>query len=311
MMERCGMCPRACGARRLAGKTGMCKSGVLPVVASANVHHGEEPPITGARGSGTVFFSGCNMQCVFCQNFPISQLGVGKRMTVTELARKMLGLQKRGAENINFVTPTHFMAQAAHAVFIARRKGLAIPIVWNTSGYESVEPLRLLEGFVDIYLCDYRYATPELAKKFSGAPDYPAVVEPAIEEMLRQVGHFDGQRGVIIRHLCMPGHLDETQKVLERIRQKFGERTTVSFMSQFFPAHRCAEFPEINRRMTEEEMEEARKLLERSGLENGWVQLEYSTPEQGTTPLSPPYEGGEGKGEVVRRLGMERDLAPS
>jgi len=276
LMEECRLCPRACGTARLAGELGVCGSGVRPVVASVALHHGEEPPISGIKGSGTVFFSGCNMKCVFCQNYPISQLGVGKKMHAGELARRMLILQERGAENINFVTPTHFMAQAAHSVYLARRKGLSIPIVWNTSGYESVEALNALEGFVDIYLCDYRYASPALAKRYSAAADYPLVVEPAIREMLRQVGYFDGRRGVIIRHLCLPGHLEETRKVLERIAGEFGAAMPISFMSQFFPAYRTAEYPEINRKLTGGEKSAAWGILKQSGLENGWAQEDFA-----------------------------------
>ncbi len=276
LMANCRLCPRTCGIGRLAGEEGVCKSGVRPMVASATLHHGEEPPISGAGGSGTVFLSGCNMKCVFCQNYPISQLGVGNVMHAGELARRMLALQKNGAENINFVTPTHFAAQAAHAVYLARRKGLSIPIVWNSSGYESVEALKLLAGFVEIYLCDYRYATPELAKLYSAAEDYPSVVEPAIHEMLRQVGYFEGKCGVIIRHLCLPGHLEETRKILGRILCEFGAGMPVSFMSQFFPAHKSAQYPEISRKLDDDEKEAAWEVLAQSGLENGWTQEDFA-----------------------------------
>lgn len=264
-MKNCVLCPRECGTSRLEGAQGVCRSGVYPVVASVNIHHGEEPPISGKRGSGTVFFTGCNLKCVFCQNFPISQLGVGRRMNVSELAGKMLALQNSGAENINFVTPTHFSAQSAHAVYVARRRGLSIPIVWNSSGYESVETVKKLSGFVDVYLCDYRYATPGLAKRYSGAGDYPALVEGAIEEMLSQTR-------VIIRHLCLPGHEAETAKVLERIKTRFGNRVELSLMSQYFPAYKTAEFPEINRKLSAGEKKAALRLLDVYGLENGWVQ---------------------------------------
>lgn len=238
---------------------------MAPVVASATLHRGEEPPISGENGSGTIFYSGCNMRCVYCQNYPISQLGVGDKTKVSELADKMLRLEKAGAENINFVTPTHFAAQSAHAVFVARRRGLSIPIVWNSSGYESTETIRELAGFVDIYLCDYRYVTPELAKRYSGVADYPAVVEEAIEEMLRQAR-------VIIRHLCIPGHIGETEKILGRINERFGNRVELSFMSQYFPAYKTAEFPEINRKLSPKEKRQAWLALERSGLDAGWAQ---------------------------------------
>lgn len=273
LMAECELCPRECGVRRLRGEHGVCRSGVRPVVASTTLHYGEEPPLTGRGGSGAVFFSGCGLKCVFCQNFPISQLGVGNEMTVQKVARRMLALQKEGAENINFVTPTHFAAQAAHAVFLARRQGLTLPVVYNSSGYESVRTLRLLEGFVDVYLCDYRYATPALAGKFSGAPDYPLIVEEAIEEMLRQTGNFDGRRGVIVRHLCLPGHLEETRKVLGRIRKRFGKAMTISLMNQYFPAHKSRRHREINRRLSRFERQQTWEMLNECGLENGWTQV--------------------------------------
>lgn len=275
LMEFCELCPRKCGTARLRGERGFCKSLVRPVIASCTLHFGEEPPISGQKGSGTIFFAGCNMGCVFCQNFPISQLGVGKEMTVRQLADSMMALEKRGAENINFVTPTHFAPQAAHAIFLARAKGFTLPVVWNSSGYESVETLKALEGFVDIYLCDFRYVSKFLAKKYSCAPDYPHVAESAISEMLRQVGCFNGdaRRGVIVRHLCLPGLLEETRKVLTRIKEKFGADIPVSFMTQYFPAYESAKFPEINRRLSIEECEEAGKILRSAGFNNGWEQL--------------------------------------
>ncbi len=268
----CRLCPRDCRTDRSGSKPGYCKSGIKPVVASAALHHGEEPPISGTKGSGTIFFSNCNMSCVYCQNYPISQLGVGNEVSIAGLAEMMLTLQGKGAENINLVTPTHFAAQAVHAVYLARRKGLAIPIVWNSSGYESLETVKLLDGFVDIYLCDYRYAAPETAKKYSNAADYPFAVEDALEEMVRQVGIFDGGRGVIIRHLCLPGHLAETAEILRRIKEKFGPAIPVSFMSQYFPAYRTPDYPEINRGLTAEEWREAKKIFHEAGLQAGWIQ---------------------------------------
>lgn len=274
LMDSCRLCPRACGADRLQGGKGFCRSGIMPVVASANLHHGEEPPISGKGGSGTIFFTGCNMKCVFCQNYPISQLGVGKRMTAAKLADRMLELESRGAENVNFVTPTHFAAQMAHAIYLARKKRFRLPIVYNSSGYESVETLEALEGFVDIYLCDYRYSSPLLAEKYSSARDYPQVVEEAISEMLRQVGHFDGRRGVIVRHLVIPGHIPETKRVINRIKERFGDSTHISLMNQFFPAYQSAKYPEIDRRLNSEERKQAWEILDHAGLESGWVQMD-------------------------------------
>lgn len=281
LMGECRLCPRECATLRIRGAQGVCRAGIRPRVASITRHFGEEPPISGSRGSGTVFFSNCNLRCVFCQNFPISHMRVGKEMTAAQLAEGMLRLQKEGAHNVNFVTPTHYAAQAAHAVYLARRKGFSLPVVWNTSGYERLEALQLLEGFVDIYLCDYRYVTPALAKRYSRAEDYPVLIEPVIEEMLRQVGHFRGERGVIIRHLVMPGHLDETRMILDRILHRFGPQATVSFMTQYFPAHKASGFPPIDRRLAVEEAETALAILAASGLENGWTQEDDNLASEG------------------------------
>jgi putative pyruvate formate lyase activating enzyme len=281
-LSPCVVCPRRCGADRsraaLSGAPkGACRMGYLPMIASWNLHHGEEPPISGTRGSGTIFFSGCPLRCVFCQNFPISQLLNGNEVTVETLAGYMLELQTRGAHNINFVTPTHFVPQMIEALSIAAGKGLGIPVVYNSSGYEDLETLRLLEGVVDIYLPDMKYSDDENAVKYTSAPGYVEINRAAIREMYRQVGDLvlDDQGiarcGLIIRHLVLPGGFAGTRKTLEFIAG-LSPAITVSIMSQYFPAHRAHVIPEISGKLGVEEYEEITEMLEEYGLENGWIQ---------------------------------------
>ena len=277
-LKRCDLCPHLCGVNRLKGETGVCRAGALPRVASANVHWGEEPPISGTRGSGTIFLSGCSLHCRFCQNFPISQLGNGNNMTTRELAAKYMKLQSLGVHNINFVTPTHFLPQILAALYLAVNQGFRLPIVWNSSGYELVTALRLLEGIVDIYLPDMKYAGDEEAVRFSAAPGYREINRSAVKEMLRQVGHlrFDDRgiavRGLVIRHLVLPEGGAGSVETLAWIGENLGRYTHVSLMKQYFPAHEAASIPGINRRLTDGEYDEAVAALEKAGLENGWVQ---------------------------------------
>jgi putative pyruvate formate lyase activating enzyme len=277
-LKRCDLCPHLCGVNRLAGESGVCRAGARPRIASANVHWGEEPPISGTRGSGTIFLSGCSLHCRFCQNFPISQLGNGNDLTTVELAAKYMKLQSLGVHNINFVTPTHFLPQILAALYIAVGKGFRLPIVWNSSGYERVDVLRLLEGIVDIFLPDMKYSGDEEAVRFSSAPGYRDINRAAVREMLRQVGHLqvddDGValRGLVIRHLVLPCGGAGSVETMAWIGENLGRETYVSLMKQFFPAHEAAQVVGINRRVTEEEYEEAVAALEEAGLENGWVQ---------------------------------------
>jgi len=279
-LAACDLCPHACGVNRMAGEVGLCESGKLPRIASANVHRGEEPPISGKRGSGTIFLSGCTLNCKFCQNFPISQLRNGTDLTVGELADKMVGLQKKGVHNINFVTPTHFTPQILAALYLAIRKGFRIPIVWNTSGYENLETLALLDGVVDIYLPDMKYCSNEVALRLSGARGYTEANRQALSEMLRQVGHLEcdedsiALRGLIVRHLVLPLGQSGSPETLSWIAQHLGIETHIALMSQYFPAHVAAETPGIERRITSEEYAEAVDALEELELENGWVQEE-------------------------------------
>jgi putative pyruvate formate lyase activating enzyme len=277
-LKRCDLCPHLCGVNRLAGESGVCRARARPRIASANVHWGEEPPISGTRGSGTIFLSGCSLHCRFCQNFPISQLGNGNDLTTVELAAKYMKLQSLGVHNINFVTPTHFLPQILAALYIAVGKGFRLPILWNSSGYERVDALRLLEGIVDIFLPDMKYSGDEEAVRFSSAPGYRDINRAAVREMLRQVGHLqvdeDGValRGIIIRHLVLPCGGGGSVDTMAWIGANLGCETHVSLMKQFFPAHEAASVPGINRKLSDGEYEEAVAALEEAGLENGWVQ---------------------------------------
>jgi putative pyruvate formate lyase activating enzyme len=279
LLESCRVCPRECGVNRLQNeKAGFCRSGLNPVISSVSPHHGEEPPLSGTKGSGTIFFTNCNLKCVYCQNYPISQLGNGAERTVGELACQMVWLQEQGCHNLNLVTPTHFMPQILKALAIARERGFELPIVYNTSGYESVEALRLLDGIVDIYLPDMRYSDNAVALKYSTAPHYPEINRAAIREMFRQVGNLVldengvAQRGLIIRHLVLPGGLSGTEGIMKFLAEEISKDVYISLMSQYFPAYRAREFKEIDRRIMPEEYDEAYEIMQKYGLENGWVQ---------------------------------------
>jgi putative pyruvate formate lyase activating enzyme len=278
-LSHCELCPHRCGVDRLSGELGRCRSGAQPKVASRYLHPWEEPPISGARGSGTIFFSGCTGRCGFCQNYPISQLGVGREIGVEGLAKMMLDLQRRGAHNINFVTPSHWAAAILAALPPAVEGGLRLPLLYNASGYERVETLCWLEGVIDIWLPDSKYADDEIAQRLSGLPDYVQHNRAALLEMYRQVGSevvLDDEgiaiRGMIVRHLVLPGGLAGTARVLEWLADHLSVQIHVSLMSQYFPAHNCVDDPLLGRKLTEEEYEAAFDALSASGLENGWVQ---------------------------------------
>lgn len=278
MLASCSLCPRRCGVDRTAGVKGACGTADRPVLASAYLHPWEEPPLSGERGSGTLFFSGCTMNCVFCQNYPISQLGVGRTLAIEALALEMLKLQHRGAHNLNLVTGTHQMSFVLDALMIAVPMGFRLPIVHNTSGYESVEVLRVLEGIVDIYLPDIKYSSARAARFCSIRPDYVAVNRLALREMWRQVGplQVDGsgraRRGMLVRHLVLPDDLSGTRECLSFLVQEMGRSVWVSLMGQYFPAHKAHGLPPLDRRITAEEYEAALESLDRVGIVNGFVQ---------------------------------------
>lgn len=278
LLESCAICPRTCRVNRLKGELGYCKTGINPKVYSFMAHHGEEPPVSGEHGSGTIFFSYCNMSCAYCQNYEFSQLGSGKEITIKELAEIMLKLQDMGCHNINFVTPTHVMPQIIMALEIAVAYGLKIPLVYNTAGYELDQIIKLLDGIIDIYLPDMRYADSDAAKKYSDAIDYPEYNKKALKEMFRQVGvaqiDADGiiKKGLIVRHLVLPENIAGTDKIMKFIAVKISRETYISLMSQYFPCHKAGNFQEISRRITLEEFKAAQKILEKYGLFNGWIQ---------------------------------------
>jgi len=280
LLSPCRLCPRGCGVDRLGGERGVCRAGATAEVSSSNAHHGEEPPISGSRGSGAIFFTLCNLRCVFCQNYPISHLGHGEPASSGELAAMMRRLEARGCHNINFVTPTPMMPFIVEATALAAARGLTLPLVYNCGGYESLEALAVLDGIVDVYLPDMKYDDNEAARRLSNAPDYVEHNRAAVREMQRQVGElvFDEEgiavRGLIVRHLVLPNGLAGSRGVIEFIAREVSPRTAVSLMSQYFPAHRAFEREEVSRRITAAEYEEAVAALEEFGLEEGWIQEE-------------------------------------
>jgi putative pyruvate formate lyase activating enzyme len=279
LLDDCVICPRDCHVDRNGGSTkGICGVDSRLKVSSANLHFGEEPPISGERGSGTIFLSGCNLKCVYCQNYPISQQRHGDYVTIERAVSMMLDLERRGAHNINFVTPSHYVPQLMAAMLSAYRQGLTIPIVWNTSGYDKVETLRLLNGIVEIYMPDMRYAVSENARCYSAASDYPEINRAVIKEMHRQVGDLvlddDGiaVRGLLVRHLVLPENISGSKEIFEFLARDVSPNTYVSLMSQYFPAHKALSMDKINRRILKSEYREALDAFEAAGLKNGWAQ---------------------------------------
>jgi putative pyruvate formate lyase activating enzyme len=256
---------------RTAGERGFCKGGPGAAVASSGPHFGEEAPLVGRRGSGTIFFAGCNLGCLFCQNYEISHLAEGSEVDTETLAGMMLDLQDRGCHNINLVTPTHFVPQIVAAVKRAAERGLGLPIVYNSGGYETPAALRLLDGIVDIYMPDFKFRDVRASQRYLGAPDYPGVAEAALREMHRQVGDLvikDGLalRGLLVRHLVMPGHTDDSREVFRFLAEEISVTTFVNVMGQYRPCYRSAEFPEIAGRLASGEHRLALRLAREMGL---------------------------------------------
>jgi putative pyruvate formate lyase activating enzyme len=275
LFEECELCPRRCGVDRTKGERGFCRAPVKPVIYSAHPHFGEEKPLVGLSGSGTIFFSNCNLRCVFCQNWPIAHKGEGKKVTDAEVARMMLKLQRIGCHNINLVTPTHVMPNILSATRIAMSEGLRIPLVYNTSGYERLEIIRLLDGIVDIYLPDMKYTDPKQADTYSaGAFDYPEIAMKAVIEMNRQVGVLDvdkrgiARRGLIIRHLVMPNRVAGTKRFVEWVARELPRSTYLNIMPQYRVEYKAYDYPKIARGITNEEFIEAIAWAEEEGLTN-------------------------------------------
>ena len=259
MSEECRICPRGCGARRHDGEHGLCHAADAVVVASAGPHFGEESVLVGTMGSGTIFFTGCNLDCSFCQNFDISHLGAGERITIADLAALMLQLQTRGCHNINLVTPTHYTAEIVEALAEACARGLELPIVWNSGGYESVETLRLLEGIVDIYMPDLKYGSNQAGERYSGIDDYWDIAREAIREMHRQVGDLCvgprgiARRGLLVRHLVLPENAAQSREVIDFLADGISPDIYVNVMEQYYPAFRAERFAELSRRLRPDE----------------------------------------------------------
>lgn len=278
LTERCELCPRRCGANRLAGKNGFCGGGKEVKVARAALHFWEEPCISGEEGSGTVFFSGCTMRCVFCQNREISRGEAGKLISTERLAEIFLELQKKGANNINLVTPMHYAPQITAALDIARKNGLHLPIVWNTGGWELPESVEAVKNYSDIWLTDFKYFDNSLAEKFSNAKNYFENASASLKKMLEQTGEpvFDDdgmmKKGIIVRHLVLPGHTDDSKKVLRWLWENFGDKIWISIMNQYTPLCSEEKFPELSRKVTDEEYDEVVDFAVSLGIENAFVQ---------------------------------------
>ena len=292
LLRECRLCPRQCGVDRMAGETGFCRAGWKLRAARAALHLWEEPCLTGPAGSGTVFFSHCTLRCVYCQNHEISSGGFGIELTEAQLSEAFLSLQKQGAWNINLVTAAHYVPQILEALSLARERGLFLPVVYNSSGYESLSTLRLLDGAVDIYLPDWKYCDDALARRYSSAPGYAKTARQAIREMYRQVGlpkwERDGRmrKGVIIRHLMLPGQLEDTRRVLRAIAEEFGDGVLVSLMRQYTPTPAVQGDPCLSRTVTEEEYRQAVQEMQALGLTQGFLQEDEAAAESFIPPFS-------------------------
>jgi len=272
LLQACTLCPRECGVNRLEDERGFCRIGARAVISNAGPHFGEESVLVGTHGSGTIFFAGCNLGCVFCQNYDISHLAAGEEVSEEELLRQMLALQALGCHNINLVTPTHVVPQILQALALARREGMDLPVVYNCGGYESAATLQLLPGVVDIYMPDFKYGDNDTAKKYSGVGDYFERAGRALIEMHRQVGDLviDSQglarRGLLIRHLVLPGGMAGTERVMRFIAEEISTDSYVNIMAQYRPEYRAAEYPELDRRITAREYRQAVEAAKRCGL---------------------------------------------
>lgn len=276
LQRECEICPRECRARRSQGRYGVCRSTDRAVISSATPHYGEEPPLVGFNGSGTIFFTSCQLKCLFCQNYEISQLRIGRPVSIEALAEKMLSLERLGCHNINLVTPTHFVPQIVAALVLAAEGGLSVPLVYNCGGYESVRTLNLLDGIVDIYMPDIKYSDNDIARRSSGAGDYWDIVRPAVAEMQRQVGCLTvddsgiAVRGLLIRHLVLPGAMAGSKAVLDFIAREISTGSYVNIMDQYRPAYRAHQHPDFNRRLRQREFSDVIDYAHGLGLTRGF-----------------------------------------
>ena len=278
ILKECILCPRRCKVNRLDDELGFCRSGKEVVISSSGPHRGEEPPISGFAGSGTIFFTGCNLRCLFCQNYQISQEYEGRPITTDKLGQIMISLQEKGCHNINLVSPTHFIPQILEALLYAVPKGLTLPIVYNTNGYDTIETLKLLDGIVDIYLPDIKYSDDKYAREYSQADDYVKLNRLALKEMYRQTGNLlqdkmgVAERGVIIRHLVLPHQIAGSFASLDFIKQEISKDAYISLMSQYHPCYKANKHPLVNRRLKQSEYDEVVQYAESLGLENCYIQ---------------------------------------
>jgi putative pyruvate formate lyase activating enzyme len=273
-MECCDLCARRCNVNRLSGKLGVCKTGLQATVSSYGAHMGEEDPLRGWKGSGTIFFARCNLRCVFCQNHDISQTDAGEEIASQELATVMLKLQTMGCHNINLVSPSHVVPQILAALALAVQSGLRLPLVYNSGGYDSLETLKLLDGIVDIYMPDMKFANGGHAKKYSRAQDYPQVNRAAVKEMYRQVGDLQidenglATHGLLVRHLVLPRNLAGTKQIVSFLADEISVSTYLNLMAQYHPAYNASRYPELNRRITASEYDKALQIAKEAGLTN-------------------------------------------
>jgi len=280
ILENCTLCPRKCEVNRLKGELGTCKVGKAPMISSVNPHFGEEPPLVGRHGSGTIFLTGCNLLCLYCQNWEISHLMEGREISLEEFAKSMLYLQEIGCHNINFVTPTHQVPQILAALEIAIPKGLKVPLVYNSGGYDSIQELKLMDGIIDIYMPDFKYWDPEVSKRFSNeAENYPEIARAAFLEMHRQVGDLvinkEGiaEHGMLIRHLVLPEGKAGTASVMHFIATQLSKNSYVNIMDQYRPCGQAWDFPPLDRRISHEEYREAIDIAEKEGLHRGFLRI--------------------------------------
>jgi putative pyruvate formate lyase activating enzyme len=276
LLKSCTLCPRRCQVNRLNGETGYCQAGSEVTVSSVFPHYGEEPPLVGRHGSGTIFLTHCNLRCVFCQNYEISHLGGGEKVTTDQMARYMVRLQNMGCHNINFVTPTHYVPQILTALPQAIELGLQVPLVYNCGGYESLEVIQLLDGVIDIYMPDVKFSSSEVAGRLCNATDYPDVVKAALKEMHRQVGdlrmdsHGIAERGLLIRHLVMPNGLAGTEDLMRFIGEQLSPHSYVNIMAQYRPVYQARAFSDVNRPVNMEEFREALEIARTCGIHRGF-----------------------------------------
>lgn len=276
--RECGLCPRECGVNRLEGRKGFCGQTAQLKVARAALHMWEEPCISGTRGSGTVFFAGCHLGCVFCQNGQISRGNSGKEISVIRLAEIFMELQEKGAHNINLVTPTHFVPQIVEALRISRKMGLHLPIVYNTGGFESIDTLELLDGWIDVYLTDFKFMDLHLARRYANAEGYPFYAVKALEEMFRQTGEpvFDEDgmmtKGIIVRHMVMPGQSMDSRKIIDHLYENYGDKIFISLMNQYTPSGNLEKYPELKEKVKSKVYDRLIDYMLRKGVENAFVQ---------------------------------------